>query len=299
MLFGLLIDQLTMTQALERCDQALQSRRRLLIGVVNAAKVVTLGQNATLRQSLLGCDLMLADGQSVVWASRLLRRPLPERVTGIDLFEGLLERAVAGRYSVYLLGATDQVLTDLQANLARLYPGLRVAGARNGYFADDEASEVADDIRRSGADMLFLGMSSPKKENFLADFGTGLDVPIQHGVGGSFDIYAGLTRRAPAGWQKYGLEWAFRLLQEPRRMWRRYLTTNTSFIVKTAREVMKPAAPYDEGIDRVIDLRTPLTSARPAFIRTPPPVTKPAALQVATVVADSPAGDDTRARQGA
>ena len=248
LLYGLQVDSLTMDEVVERCDESLHSRRRLLIGVVNAAKIVALGRDAVLRDSLLHCDLMLPDGQSVVWASRLLGRPLPERVTGIDLFERLLIHAEQHNRSVYLLGATDEVLATLQTNLRARFPLLRIAGARNGFFEPSESAEVAEEVRGSGADMLFLGITSPKKEIFLADYGATLGVPIQHGVGGSFDIFAGVTERAPLSWQRLGLEWAYRLRQEPRRMWRRYLTTNTAFIVKTSLELFRPAAPYTRTV---------------------------------------------------
>ena len=244
LLYGLQVDSMTMDQVIDRCDASLRTRQRLLIGVVNAAKIVALGRDAVLRNSLLHCDLMLPDGQSVVWASRLLRRPLPERITGIDLFERLLIHAEANDRSVFLLGATDEVLTTLQTNLRARFPRLRIAGARNGFFDPSESAAVAEEVRGSGADMLFLGITSPKKEIFLADFGARLGVPIQHGVGGSFDIFAGVTERAPLRWQRLGLEWAYRLWQEPRRLWRRYLTTNTAFIFKTWLELFRPAPPY-------------------------------------------------------
>jgi exopolysaccharide biosynthesis WecB/TagA/CpsF family protein len=229
-LFGLELDALTMTQAVSACDLAVEARRPTLIGVVNAAKIVNMRTDAHLRNSLLTCDLVLADGQSVVWASSLLGRPLPERIAGIDLFEQLLHTADAKRRSIYLLGARPDVLERLQDRIRHRFPGVRIAGARDGYFSEDEANEVAAEIRRSNADMLFIGMSSPKKEIFLARYAGTLNVPLMHGVGGSFDVLAGITKRAPAGWQRFGLEWLFRLLQEPRRMWRRYLVTNTAFV---------------------------------------------------------------------
>jgi N-acetylglucosaminyldiphosphoundecaprenol N-acetyl-beta-D-mannosaminyltransferase len=239
-LFGLPLDAVTIDRVLEICRDSLASRQRTLIGVVNAAKIVNQRRDAELRQSLLECDLLLADGQSVVWASRLLRRPLPERVAGIDVFERLLGLAAAEERSVYLLGAKIEVLKTLQDRILKSYPGLRIAGARDGYFAEDESADVAAGIRASKADMLFLGMTSPKKENFLGAYGAGLNVPVQHGVGGSFDVLAGLTKRAPEIWQRIGCEWLYRLLQEPRRLWRRYLRTNTAFLLLTAREMIRP-----------------------------------------------------------
>ncbi|MBY8880057.1 WecB/TagA/CpsF family glycosyltransferase [Actinacidiphila acidipaludis] len=243
-LFGVAVDPLTMDQTVERCLDAVRERRPLEVGVVNAAKLVTMRRDARLREAVAGCDLVVADGQAVVWAARVLRSPLPERVAGIDLFMRLLAAAEERGHSVYFLGATQEVLDLMNRQVADRFPGLKVAGSRNGYFADAEQPEIADAVRESGAQLLFLGMTSPKKEIFTAAYGRRTGVHVVHGVGGSFDILAGVTRRAPLGWQRLGLEWLYRLLQEPRRLARRYLTTNAAFLAMTARELVRrtPAA---------------------------------------------------------
>ena len=244
LILGMPIDAMTMDDVLDRCRASLATRERTLVGVVNAAKMVRLRDDAHLRDSLLDCDVLLADGQSVVWASRLLRRAVPERVAGVDLFERLLELAARDGRSVYLLGARADVLATLQQRLGERFPALKIVGARDGYFTDAEASTVAADIADSGADMLFLGMTSPKKEIFLGDYGETLGVPVLHGVGGSFDILAGVTKRAPLLWQRLGVEWLYRVLQEPRRVWRRYFTTNVTFIALVLRELVRRQPPY-------------------------------------------------------
>lgn len=244
LLFGLLLDALTLEEVIDRARAAIDGHERFLIGVVNAAKVVKMRSDPLLRDSLLEADVLLADGQSVVWASRFLGHPLPERVTGIDLFERLLEVAAASGKSVYFLGARSDVLKTMVARVRERFPGLRIAGSRDGYFTVEESEDVAVTIAASTADMLFLGITSPKKEIFLAQFGHVLGVPLLHGVGGSFDILAGITRRAPLAWQRLGLEWAYRLKQEPRRLWNRYLPTNTAFILLTLRERIRPTARY-------------------------------------------------------
>lgn len=243
-LFGLAVDSMQLDEVVERCRDAVVTRQRVVVGVVNAAKVVKLRHDDLLRRSLLECDLLLADGQSVVWASRVLGAPLPERVAGIDLFQRLLGVAAQDRRSVYLLGASPDVLKLLQAKVLESYPGLTIAGARNGYFCEADSAAVAAEIRASGADMLFLGMTSPKKEIFLGRWGDSLGVPVQHGVGGSFDVLAGVTKRAPVAWQKAGCEWLYRLAQEPRRLWRRYLTTNTVFLALLVKEMVSPTRAY-------------------------------------------------------
>ncbi|GLS30389.1 N-acetylglucosaminyldiphosphoundecaprenol N-acetyl-beta-D-mannosaminyltransferase [Mesorhizobium albiziae] len=241
LLFGVYFDALRMEDVVARCRTALLTRSRVLLGVLNAAKVVNLRSDELLRNSLIECDLLLADGQSIVWASRLLGRPLPERVAGIDLFDRLLTLAHSENRSIYLLGAKPEVLAALETRLLERFPGLRIAGSHHGYFDAGDSAKVAADIRESGADMLFLGMVSPKKEIFLASFGPSLGVSILHGVGGSFDVLAGYTKRAPASWQRSGMEWAYRVLQEPQRLWWRYLRTNTQFVLLTALELLRPA----------------------------------------------------------
>ncbi|NUR43394.1 MAG: WecB/TagA/CpsF family glycosyltransferase [Streptomyces sp.] len=235
-LFGVELDPLTMDQTVERCLEAVRDGRQLEIGVVNAAKLVNMRRDERLAKAVSGCDLVLADGQAVVWAGRVLKAPLPERVAGIDLFLRLLAEAETAGMSVYFLGAKEEVLAEMVRRVAARFPGLKVAGHRNGYFDDSEQAAIADAIADSGAQMLFLGMTSPKKEIFTAAYGERTGARVVHGVGGSFDILAGITKRAPAAWQRLGLEWLYRVLQEPRRLGRRYLTTNAAFLLMTARE---------------------------------------------------------------
>ena len=305
-LFGLPVDALDMAGVLQVCSDSLETRDRTMIGVINAAKVVSSRRDPGLLASLLDCDLLLADGQSVVWASRLLRDPLPERVAGIDIFERLLKMASERNASIYLLGARPDVVRRLERRIVDDYPGLTVAGARDGYFSENEAESVAAEIRGSGADMLFLGMVSPKKENFLRDWGSSLGVPVQHGVGGSFDVLAGVTQRAPEAWQRYGMEWAYRLRQEPRRLWKRYLTTNSAFIALTFKEMARktPSLAVDlrEPVMREVGdgEKRPVVDLRDARRRTAVPATgEPVEAPVAVVPIprprdrDFPLGDAT------
>ncbi|MDQ3025374.1 MAG: WecB/TagA/CpsF family glycosyltransferase [Pseudomonadota bacterium] len=173
----------------------------------------------------------------VVWASRLLGTPLKERVTGVDLFESLMERAAAKGWRVYLLGAREEIVARVRAVYCARYPGLTIAGHRNGYWTDAEEPQVAEAVRAARADILFVAISSPKKERFLGRWQSHMRVPFAMGVGGTFDVASGKVRRAPVLMQRAGLEWFFRFLQEPRRMFRRYFIDDMAFFGLLAREL--------------------------------------------------------------
>jgi N-acetylglucosaminyldiphosphoundecaprenol N-acetyl-beta-D-mannosaminyltransferase len=206
---------------------------------INAAKVVEYQKDPALRDAISDAHLLTADGQAVVWAARLLGQRLPARVAGADLMEALLAHAAARGYSVYLLGAKDEVVRACVDRAQHEHPSLRVAGYRNGYFRSDEERGIVDAIRAAKPDILFLGFGTPAKEYFMHRRHRELGVPFVMGVGGTFDVYAGLVRRAPGWMQKTGLEWAFRLAQEPRRMWKRYLVGNSRFLWLVAKELLR------------------------------------------------------------
>jgi len=204
--------------------------------VVNAAKIVDANRDEHLKRVLLDADLLTADGMSVVWASRLFGRPLKERVTGIDLFERLVERAAHRGLSLYLLGARDDSVRQTVELFAIRHPKLRIAGYHNGYFATHESDAIADAIKLSNADLLFVAMGSPAQEYWIASNLVRTGVRFALGVGGSFDHVSGRVARAPRWMQRLGLEWLHRLIHEPRRLWRRYLVGNLRFIWLVAKQ---------------------------------------------------------------
>jgi N-acetylglucosaminyldiphosphoundecaprenol N-acetyl-beta-D-mannosaminyltransferase len=198
--------------------------------VINVDKIVKSARDPQLARIIERCDLVSADGVPVVWASRLLGKPLKERVTGIDLFFELLGRAEQAGWRVYFLGARDAVLQETVRRAQARHPALQIAGARHGYWSPDEEDGVVQQIAEAKADLLFVAISSPTKEEFLARHQATMDVPFAMGVGGSFDVMAGLTRRAPRWMQRIGMEWFYRFLQEPRRMFRRYFIEDMDFL---------------------------------------------------------------------
>jgi N-acetylglucosaminyldiphosphoundecaprenol N-acetyl-beta-D-mannosaminyltransferase len=237
------IDRLDMKRTLDRCRALIETHGYAEQVSINASKIVALQRDSELRALIDDATIVSADGQSVVWASRLLGDPVPERIPGVDLMGSLLEVAARDGYSVYVLGAKADVLERAVTEIRRRFAGIVLAGYRDGYFSEDETDRIAAAIRASGADILFIAMSSPRKEHFLARYGPTLGVRFAMGVGGSIDIMAGVTRRAPRVWQKLGFEWLYRVLQEPRRMTRRYLVTNAQFLWLLARALLRRETP--------------------------------------------------------
>src|SRR5580765_2761092 len=160
-LFGVPIHALSMRDVLAAVDGAIRERRRLLIGVVNAAKLVNMHRDPLLGESVLTADLILADGMSVVWACRLLGRRLPERVAGIDLMEQMLDRASRRGHRVFCLGATQEVLDVAIRRMEERHAGLQIVGRHDGYFSREDEERVAQKIRDSRPDILFVAMTSP------------------------------------------------------------------------------------------------------------------------------------------
>jgi N-acetylglucosaminyldiphosphoundecaprenol N-acetyl-beta-D-mannosaminyltransferase len=228
-MMGCQIDNLSMAETLDTVEGFIASGRPHQHVVVNVDKLVKASRSAGLRKIINDCALVNVDGMPVVWASRLLGRPLKERVAGVDLFDALMVRAAQRGWRVYFLGATQAVLDEARARYQARLPQLQFAGARNGYWRPEEEEQVVADITAARADLLFVAISSPKKEQFLGQWQARMRVPFARGVGGSFDVMAGHVRRAPLWMQRSGLEWFFRFLQEPRRMFRRYFIEDMAF----------------------------------------------------------------------
>ena len=240
---GVDIDLLSMDDTLLRVRQAMATRARLHHVGMNAAKFVKQRYDPELRADIACSDLVGVDGMGVVFAARLLGIPVPERVAGVDLMQEVMALCARDGYRPYFLGATKQVLERATANIRDQYPSIEIAGAQHGYYAPEEERKVVEAIKNSRADCLFIALPTPRKERFLASYRDVLDVPFIMGVGGSVDVIAQHVKRAPLWMQQSGCEWLFRVMQEPGRMWRRYLTTNIAFTLIVAAALFKvPAA---------------------------------------------------------
>lgn len=232
------IDRLTMAQSVDRAIELINGGGAHQHVVVNAAKMVAASEDVHLREAINACSMINADGQSIVWASRILGDPLPERVAGIDFMNALVDASAEVGFSIYLLGAKPEVVGRVATEF--MNRGANIAGFHDGYWHSKMQDEdLVEQIRRSGANVLFVAIPSPAKEIFLATHLKGLGVNLAVGVGGSFDVVAGVTKRAPIAWQKLGFEWMFRLIQEPKRMFKRYLVGNLKFMRLVIEESLK------------------------------------------------------------
>jgi N-acetylglucosaminyldiphosphoundecaprenol N-acetyl-beta-D-mannosaminyltransferase len=197
---------------------------------VNVAILMMAREDAKLANAIDKADLVVVDGKPLVWTSRWLGAPVPEKVSGVDLMRRLLEEGNQRGLSVFLLGTTQERLDVLERAIRIEYPKVTIAGTRNGYFKAPDYPAVVKQIRDAKADLLLVGMPAPFKEIWCEEYREELATPVMLGVGGAFDVMAGFVPRAPRVMQEAGLEWVWRLAMEPKKLWKRYLVTNSSFL---------------------------------------------------------------------
>ena len=228
---------------LDWMDATVDAGGRGYVCVAAVHTVMACQEDPALRRAVLGADFTVPDGQPLVWALNALGHRLGDRVYGPDLMDHACERAARTGRRFYLYGGRNQgALAQLARNLRLRHPGLRIVGGYVPPFrelTDAEEEAVAADIRRSGADVVWVGIGVPKQEKWMARMRHRLDVPVLVGVGAAFDFHAGLIPQAPPAMQKLGLEWAFRLAQEPRRLWRRYLRYTPRVVAGFARQYLR------------------------------------------------------------
>ncbi|MCA0131304.1 WecB/TagA/CpsF family glycosyltransferase [Winogradskyella alexanderae] len=230
-LLNTVVDNLTVDETIALITDSVKLNKQIHHVVVNAGKIVAMQKDLQLRESVNNSDLINADGQAVVWASKILGKPLKERVAGIDLMEKLVDLAHREGFKIFFLGAKEDIVKSVVEKYTNRYSPSIIAGYRNGYFKKEDEQSIAKQISESDANILFVAISSPTKENFLYQNKKALkNVNFIMGVGGSFDVVAGKVKRAPVWMQKSGLEWFYRFSQEPQRMWKRYLIGNSKFI---------------------------------------------------------------------
>ena len=217
-IMGVGFDDLTLDEAAQRAAGMIDEGGFHYVVTPNPELVDRARREEPFRQALNGADLVLPDGIGVVYAARLLGRRLKGRCPGIDFAGKLMEHMARTGLRLYLLGAKPGVAEAAAARLEIRYPGLTICGTHDGYFQED--APVVEEIRRAGADVVFVCLGAPKQEYWMVKNGPATGARLMAGLGGSLDVFAGVVERAPESWQRLGLEWLYRLTREPKRVGR-------------------------------------------------------------------------------
>ena len=252
---GVHIDALTWDVAESRIASWARARESRYVCVCNVHSVVTTRGASRFRQVVNQADLATPDGMPLVWWLRRAGFQEQTRIDGPELMLRLCALAAREDIGVFLYGATEETLTRLRQRLAGRFPRLRVVGSIAPPFralTPREDQQVLDQIERSGAGIVLVGLGCPKQETWMWER-RGKVHAVMLGVGAAFDFHAGLLRRAPPWMQRSGLEWLYRLSCEPRRLWRRYLTTNATFVMQTALDCMKGAGPRGRNASQTLN----------------------------------------------
>lgn len=234
--FGYRLEELSFEKAKERIINYLKENKKVIITPINPEKIVKSLKDKKLREVLLKSDLLLPDGYGIVLASKILGIDIKERITGIDMFESLLDYADKNNLSVYFLGAKDDSLNGVIERVKKEYKGINIIGFHNGFF--ENVNEVLSDLKNKNIDILFVAMGSPKQEYFIYDNFDNINSKVSMGVGGSFDVFSGKLKRAPYLVRKFGLEWFYRFILEPKKRFPRILTL-FKFIILVFKERFK------------------------------------------------------------
>jgi N-acetylglucosaminyldiphosphoundecaprenol N-acetyl-beta-D-mannosaminyltransferase len=240
-ILGVPVDCIDMRSALDYVDELIGRGVPSAVIAVNPEKVMKARQDPWLLDQLRQAALLLPDGVGVVWAARFLGLARLERVAGADLCLALCEHARKRRYRVFLYGGSPVVNVAARDGLLQSFPGLQIVGHRHGFVPQQEMAGLIDDINASGAEILFVALGSPRQEFWISTYLPSLKVKVCQGVGGTFDVIAGTVRRAPLGWRDMNLEWAYRLLREPRRITRQIVLPKFAWRVLAARMSRDPS----------------------------------------------------------
>lgn len=214
-IFGVPIDRVTMKQAVEILKNFLQEDRLHIVATPNAEIVMMAQKDKEYMEILNNTDLNVPDGSGIVFASKVFKNPLSERVAGFDLMMEFIKDISSRNIKIYLLGSAPQIAEQARVNLEKLYPSVKIVGTHHGYFTDEEENKIIEEINNKGTEVLFVALGAPKQEKWIYKNRNKLKVKIAMGVGGSFDVIAGKAKRAPYLYRKLGLEWLYRLIKEP------------------------------------------------------------------------------------
>ena len=236
-ILGVKVDAVTMAQAVERVINLIGEKNPSIIATANAEMLLNATHDAELKKILNAASLVVPDGAGTVWAARHLGKFMPERVAGFDLVQELMKIAPARDIKFFLFGASPGIADKAKLKAESLYPGIKIVGTRNGYFKPADEPEIISQIKNSRADVLLAALGVPKQEKWLFKYKDELKIPVSIGVGGTFDVMAGVVKRAPLWMQKARLEWLFRAMLQPSRAGR--LLALPKFIWKVHKQKVK------------------------------------------------------------
>ena len=229
-ILGVKVDAVTMSQAVERVADLIDAGTPSMVATANAEMLLRATHDAELKDILNAANLVVPDGAGTVWAARHLGKHMPERVAGFDLVQELMKVAPVKGWKFFLFGSAPTIADKAKSKAEQLYPGIKIVGTRNGYFTPDDEPEIISQIKSSRPDILLAALGVPKQEKWLAKFRDELNVPVSIGVGGTFDVMAGVVKRAPLWMQRAKLEWLFRAMLQPSRAGR--LVALPKFVLK-------------------------------------------------------------------
>ena len=216
-ILGVGIDKLTGQEALQQIGAFIASGQPHQIVTANAEIIYQASKNEKMRSVINKAQMVTADGSGVVWASRQLGQPLPQRVTGIDLVNGICEQSAKEKWKIYILGSAPGVAATAAVNIRDKFPGCNIIGTHHGYFHAKEEKQILAELEQLQPDVLFVALGAPKQEYWIAEHMEQLQIPVAMGIGGSMDVLSGNVKRAPKWMQKMSLEWLYRLIIQPTR----------------------------------------------------------------------------------
>lgn len=219
-ILGVNIDKTTNTEAVDKIYAMLNEKENHAVFTPNSEIILMAYKDPEFCALLNSADLLTADGIGVVYASRILKNPVTERVAGYDMACGIIDKIAESGHRLYLFGGKPGVAEKAEENLKKKYPLLNIVGTHNGYFKPEETDGIIDDINASQADLLFVCLGAPAQEKWISANRSKLKCHVMVGIGGSLDVFAGTVERAPDVWCRMGLEWFYRLMKEPWRFWR-------------------------------------------------------------------------------
>jgi N-acetylglucosaminyldiphosphoundecaprenol N-acetyl-beta-D-mannosaminyltransferase len=224
-------------------DNKIQHRKNSYIVTCNVDHIMKLQKDKEFKRVYNEADLVIADGMPIIWASHLLRKPIKEKISGSDIIPFLISHFAEKKYKLFFLGAAPGVAQKAAENLKEKYPNVSDIGFYSPTYGfeekPDENRMIINMLNEFKPDILFVGVGAPKQEKWINKNFLEIDVPISIGIGATLDFLAGNVKRAPISMQKSGLEWLYRLLQEPRRLWRRYLIEDSQFLLLLIKEILK------------------------------------------------------------